>query len=139
MEREEYRRRIQADGSLGKNVVRKIVTRLNSEAERLRKDISEKNRRSMVFKEKKWKSQEVQGGDQLPFQTDQELMGYHSLSVFNGKYVEPDEDEVEKVNVIGDIELSENETNLLRNKPKLAVLGKLEEEVLERELEVAGI
>ena len=43
MEREKFRQRIQSDESLGKNVVRKMVTRLNSEADKLRKEISEKH------------------------------------------------------------------------------------------------
>ena len=53
--------------------------------------------------------------------------------MFNDKYPER-KVEVPKVNVIGGVVLSDDETNLLANNPKLALYNKYDEEVLEREI-----
>ena len=69
---------------------------------------------------------------------DPEVEKYKNLSVFNDGY----EDEIEGevfTNVIGEVNLTQNEKKVLANSPKLAILGKLDQEVVKRELEVTGM
>ena len=68
------------------------------------------------------------------------LNKYKAVSVFSGKYKElPEEVAVTRnYNVVGNVRLDENEAKVLDNNPKLATLEKLDEELLARELEVAG-
>ena len=46
---------------------------------------------------------------------------------------------IKEANVIGDLVLSSEEKQVLKNNPKLAILSQVDEETLDRELEVAGI
>ena len=54
IERDHYRKRVESSSGAGKNVVRKMVARLQSAAGSLREEISVKNKKSLEFKVKKW-------------------------------------------------------------------------------------
>ena len=70
---------------------------------------------------------------------DPMLEEFCGVSVFGGSYAREEVGNGRNFNVIGDILLSENEELLLDKNPKLASLGKFEEETFEREREVAGV
>ena len=96
-ERNSFRNRIESEGVISKNTVKKMVARLQAGAGKLRKEISEKNRDNIEFKVKKWV---VKGKneDDLRYQSDRELEGYHELSVFNGEFNDTPIEEVGNVN-----------------------------------------
>ena len=61
------------------------------------------------------------------------------ISVFGGKYRDADDvEETTGVNIIGNIELSEDEISVLSNNPKLAIVSRFDEENMDKELVLAA-
>ena len=70
------------------------------------------------------------------FKDEHRLQDYSEVSVFKGGYREETKnDDKARVNIIGDIQLSEEEMLILGNNPKLAILGQVDQELVEQELE----
>ena len=110
---------------LGKSKVQNIVRKIKKESEETRKEISEKNRKAIEFKSKKWGGTEIKKG-KMDLK-DPKLKEYSGLSVFQGKYEETSVVDGESgVNVLGGLKMSKEELAVLNNNPKMAVVSKYE-------------
>lgn len=119
----------------GKNGTRKLVERFQGEASKLRETLIEKNVRSVEMKLKKWGSEEP---EKKKMSEDKAVEKYKELSVFTGEYSGMIEDEV-FTNIVGDIDLTDDEKKVLANSPKVAILNQVNNEEVERELEITGM
>lgn len=133
-ERNENRKKLETDLPGGKNATRRLIARFQGNADMLRKTIQKKNEDSIKWKVKKWGSEETTSKPNLS--EDPAVSKYKDLGVFNEGYGNDVEDDV-FVNVIGDVVLNDDERLLLKNSPKLAITSQIDEEQVERELEIA--
>ena len=84
--------------------VKNMINVLQMRASTLREKTITKNTRSVAHLVKKWKENSKDDSEQLR----PELEGFEGLSVMNGDYIEKEPTE-EKVLVIGDVVLNDNE------------------------------
>ena len=134
-----WKESVEMNELLSRNVMRKMMTRLKKEDDATRKELCVKTEKSTKFMIKKWGEDKKAGLANGMLKDDPAIAEFRDLSVFNGEYKPDEAGEDAKYNVIGDINLSENEKALLSNNPKLAILSKLDEEQMKRELDSAGI
>ena len=129
-ERNKWKEKVEKCGDLEKNIKRNLLNKVGKNARRTRDTVKLKNEKAVEFKIKKWA---LENDDASEMYDDKELVGYKGLSVFNGRHGRDSyEDEENVVNIIGDVMLSKEERRLLSNNPKLAVLGKVDDEMIKR-------
>ena len=119
---------------LEKGKVKNMINVLQRRTSILREKTITKNTNSVAHLVKKWTENSKDDSEQLR----PELEGFEGLSVMNGDYIEKEPTE-DKVLVIGDIVLNDNEKRVLTMNPKFAVYKEIDLEEVEKNLAVGGI
>ena len=117
-----------------KGKVKKMIKEIKVRTSSLREKTRVKNVKSVNHLIKKWKVESKDDSER----SRPEIEGFENLSVLKGDFIERETDE-NRVLVIGDIKLNENEERVLTMNPKYGVYTEIEQEEVEKELEVAGI
>ena len=135
-----WRRSLTEREDISTGQVNKMLKRIQKKTEEVRKEVQKKHQKAEQFKIKKWSTNAKPG----TLKNSQKLRGFEAVSVLNGAFKDDDEEDVRlnscrNFNVIGEVELSENEVRILENNPKLAILDEFDEELLENEVEAAGM
>ena len=136
--RDSWRKEVETRPDYDSGKVQRMVRRMKTEADVVRKEIDDKNSKSIRFKTKKWEIETKNVKEENLFKNEERLKGYEGISVFGGAYKEENGIEFRGVNVVGNIVLSAEERLVLENNPKLAIISKLDEENLDKELEMAA-
>ena len=115
IERNVWKKSMEKNEMFGKNVIRKMITRFNSDSDKLRSELKTKNSKALAFKVRKWSSGDIQ---QKKMFDDLAVAKYKDLSIFCGEYKVENEAGCD-VNVVSDVQLTTEERVLLSNNPKL--------------------
>ena len=132
--RDSWRRDMENSEVFEKGKVNKMIKDIKMRSSSLREKTIVKNVKSVNHLIKKWKSESKDDSER----SRPEIEGFENLSVLKGDFIERETDE-NRVLVIGDIKLNENEERVLTMNPKYGVYTDIEQEDVEKELEVAGI
>ena len=132
--RDSWRRDMENSEVFEKGKVNKMIKDIKMRSSSLREKVIVKNVKSVNHLIKKWKVESKDDSES----SRPEIEGFENLSVLKGDFIERETDE-NRVLVIGDIKLNENEERVLTMNPKYGVYTDIEQEDVEKELEVAGI
>ena len=113
---------------------KKTMKYLKQEAEKERREQTQKYRYKIEHLEKRYRERE---GDEEDTEMPPGMEGMKSLSAFNAEKYERLEKKETRVHKIGDIELTREEEMILKRNPKFSIPMRLEEDTINKEMEKA--
>ena len=134
--KDKYRREISRRLGKNTNQYKKTIQELKQEARTAKVTMTEKFKKKILHLKEKYNKKDSKQEDE-EHEAPEDLKQYDSAKIFNKKWYENLKPDSYSVKVIGDIELSKEEEEVLKMHPKFCVVDKISSTDFEHEQETA--